>query len=380
VPLSSNEVKVSASYLTSIAITPTNASILAGTVQQFTAIGMYNNNSTENITSSVTWNSSNQSIATISSLGLATGVGPGSTPITATLGSISSNSATLNVAVYAYVTNFSNSTVSVCPVNSNGTLGTCVAASDPTFSGPSSISINLIKSLAYVSNYYTSIISVCPINTNGTLGLCNALIDATFNGPSTVKLNTGNTFAYIVNYNHSNVSICPINSDGTFGVCTASNPGSTFINPDVITLNQTNTFAYVSNTTNHSVSVCSVNSDGSLGSCTAGFDPTFNGASALALNSAGTLIYVGNNNGTVSVCPINSNGMLATCTAMSSATFIGNNFGKIALNILSTIAYIANQTNNHISLCPINANGTFGTCLTSNPGGTFDGPQGIGLS
>jgi hypothetical protein len=47
---------------------------------------------------------------------------------------------------------------------------------------------------------------------------------------------------------------------------------------------------------------------------------------------------------------------------------------------LNTLAYVVNQTNNYVSLCPINADGTFGVCTTSNPGGTFNGPEGIDLS
>jgi phospholipase C len=80
---------VTAAVLTSIAVTPATASITAGKTQQFTATGTYNNGTTKNLTSSVTWLSSATSIATISSSGLATSLAPGSTTITATSGTIS---------------------------------------------------------------------------------------------------------------------------------------------------------------------------------------------------------------------------------------------------------------------------------------------------
>src|SRR5208283_2109984 len=78
----------SAPTLVSVAVTPANPSIAAGTQQQFTATGTYSDGSKQNLTSSATWTSSATSVATISSGGLATGVAPGSTTIQATSGSI----------------------------------------------------------------------------------------------------------------------------------------------------------------------------------------------------------------------------------------------------------------------------------------------------
>jgi uncharacterized protein YjdB len=71
--------------ITSIAVTPANASIAAGATQQFTATATYNNGTTANITSTATWASSATAVATINASGLATGVAAGSTTISATL-------------------------------------------------------------------------------------------------------------------------------------------------------------------------------------------------------------------------------------------------------------------------------------------------------
>ncbi len=79
--------------LVSISVTPAVASIAAGDTQQFTATGLYSDLTTQNITSSVTWSSSLTSAATMSSGGLATGVGDGATTITATSGLISGTAA-----------------------------------------------------------------------------------------------------------------------------------------------------------------------------------------------------------------------------------------------------------------------------------------------
>ncbi len=83
--------------LQSIAVTPANPTIAAGTTQQFTATGTYSDGSTGNITATVTWASANTSVATIASGGLATGVAKGSSNITASLSGITSPAALLMV-------------------------------------------------------------------------------------------------------------------------------------------------------------------------------------------------------------------------------------------------------------------------------------------
>ena len=86
--------------LTSIAVAPASASILTGSTQQFTATGTYDNGTTRNLTTSVTWTSSNTGVATIASSGLAAGIAVGNTTIQAASGSVSGSSS-LTVASLA---------------------------------------------------------------------------------------------------------------------------------------------------------------------------------------------------------------------------------------------------------------------------------------
>jgi uncharacterized protein YjdB len=79
---------VSPAALVSIAVTPSNTSVARGTKQQFAATGTYTDGSTQDLTGSVLWSSSDTGIATIDSSGEATGVGGGSATITAASGSI----------------------------------------------------------------------------------------------------------------------------------------------------------------------------------------------------------------------------------------------------------------------------------------------------
>ncbi|MFC1921121.1 Ig-like domain-containing protein [Chloroflexota bacterium] len=80
-----------------ITVTPPNAAIAKGRTQQFTATGTYSDASTANLTLSVTWISSNTTVATINSAGLAQGFIEGQTTITANTSGVQ-HSATLTVS------------------------------------------------------------------------------------------------------------------------------------------------------------------------------------------------------------------------------------------------------------------------------------------
>src|SRR5262249_20129150 len=90
-------IQIGAATLTSIALTPLGPTIAKGQTQQFTATGTYSDGTTANLSSQVTWSSGTQSVATISGTGLATGVGVGSSAITAMLGGVTTPADTLTV-------------------------------------------------------------------------------------------------------------------------------------------------------------------------------------------------------------------------------------------------------------------------------------------
>jgi hypothetical protein len=84
--------------LVSIALSRTVvASLVAGGTQQFKATGTISDGTVEDITSQVTWVSSDPTIATISATGLTTGIAPGKAIITATLSDVTSLGIVLTV-------------------------------------------------------------------------------------------------------------------------------------------------------------------------------------------------------------------------------------------------------------------------------------------
>ena len=82
--------------LVSLAVTPANPSFALGTTQPFVATGTYSDGSTLDLTSSATWTTADNTIATVNAQGLVSSVALGSTSVTATSASIS-GSTTLTV-------------------------------------------------------------------------------------------------------------------------------------------------------------------------------------------------------------------------------------------------------------------------------------------
>jgi len=143
----STTVTIGPAALVSIAVTPANPSIAKGSTQQFTATGTYTDASTQNLTSSVSWASSNTSVATITSGGLATGVAQSTSQISATSGTVT-GSTTLTVGPAVLVS------IAVTPANPSIPKGTTQQfASTGTFSDGSTQ--NLTTSASWVSSNTT---------------------------------------------------------------------------------------------------------------------------------------------------------------------------------------------------------------------------------
>ncbi len=69
--------------LTSVTVTSPNSAITVGQTEQFTATAIFSDSTTQNVNSTATWTSSNNSVATVSGSGLVNAVSAGSADIRA---------------------------------------------------------------------------------------------------------------------------------------------------------------------------------------------------------------------------------------------------------------------------------------------------------
>ena len=99
----------SGAVLASIKITPTVASLSVGQTQQFIATGTNSDGSTEDLSNSVGWSSSDSSVLTITDSGLATAKGAGTAMLTASSRSDPAKSAAITVsALYTGMLTYHN--------------------------------------------------------------------------------------------------------------------------------------------------------------------------------------------------------------------------------------------------------------------------------
>ncbi len=393
VPIESNRVRVNVStaptipILTSLTITPNNSTILVGDTQQFTATGTYLDGSTQDLTALVVWASSNTSKATIDSSGLATGVGVGSSSVTASLDAVVGSTTLTMKKIMAYIANCDNSvtnTISICPVIGGGSrLGTCQPYSNSTFNMPSDIVLNNTATFAYVANTGVPSISFCPVNPDGSISSCQDITDGVNFDFTGLELNAANTLLYYTNYYGNRVGVCQVNSNGSLSNC--SMLSTVFTGPaGRIALNGQGSLSYTAQYHSDTVRICPVKQDGSFDVCsTPHSDPAFVELSGIEIDPTSTYLYLTDAQSTVAICPINPDGSLQTCSvsngnntfdfssARTTNMFIGNFTGV-------SYAYVPNEgpTPGTISICPVQQNGSLGTCINpSDP--TLYSPKGI---
>jgi uncharacterized protein YjdB len=186
---------VTSATLTSINVTPVNALIPLGTVQQFTATGTFSDSTTQDITGTVAWTSAPTSVASITASGLATGKDLGSVTITATSGTINNSvSATVNAADL--------SSIAVLPATPTIAQNTTEQFSAiGTFDDGSTH--NLTAQVAWTSS------APAVASIGSTNGLATGLTQGSANITATLGGTTGATMLEVTNATIVSISVTP---------------------------------------------------------------------------------------------------------------------------------------------------------------------------
>ncbi len=143
---------VTPAILQTITVTPANSSITGfSKTANFIATGTYSDGTTADITSTVTWASSQTGIATITTAGVATTVAVGTTSISATLGGISGST---------------NLTVTALALNPNGLL---LTPESPVLSLSAGPTQQLTVTAKFIDGSTQDVTSSCSWTSNSTL-------------------------------------------------------------------------------------------------------------------------------------------------------------------------------------------------------------------
>ena len=191
--------------LVSIAVTPATPTIAPQTTLQFIATGTFTDNSTQNLTGSVSWGSSDTGVATISSsaptTGLASAVSSGNTTISATLNGISGSTA---------LTVSSASVTSIAVLPANPTLALAVSRQ---FTAQATFDDNSHQDITGVAKWQSSATNIVSITASGLASARNvgtSTITASFggiNGSSIVTVNAANLSSIAIQVpNNANIA------------------------------------------------------------------------------------------------------------------------------------------------------------------------------
>ena len=190
----STTASVQSAALSFISVRPANKNIAQFTSQQYQAIGTYADGSTHNVTGKVSWISSNTTVAKIGNKGLAKGLSPGTTTITATLGS-------MNASTTLEVTNATIVSISVTPSKRTIAVGT---------------KLSFVATGLFSDNTHQVITRDCMwVSDNHAVATLGAGSTATAVGPGTANISatftgvTGSAPLYVSSATLSSISISP---------------------------------------------------------------------------------------------------------------------------------------------------------------------------
>jgi 6-phosphogluconolactonase (cycloisomerase 2 family)/uncharacterized protein YjdB len=424
----STTLTVTAATLVSIAVTPANPSIAKGLTQKFTATGTYTNNSTQDLTSMVTWTSSNPSIASFSSTGTATGtataVAPGSATITATMGTGAGSIAgttTLTVTAAALVSiavtppapsiaNGTQQQFTATGTYTDGTTQVITGMATWSSSAPAVASVGaatgLAKALSVGSTTITATLN--GLSGSATLAVTPAtlasiavtpanpiILNSVTTQPNTTQLTATGTYTdgttQVLTATATWASATPAvatvsNATGSSGLASGLTLGTTLVtaafggitSPAVTLTVKPAEYAYVANFGSATVSQYTIGTGGVLtpnaaaATVTAGNQPY-----AIAAHPTGPYLYVANYNangaGSVSQYTIGTDGSLTPNTAGATVS-TQNGPNGITVDPTGTYVYVANFGAGSVSEYTITPSGGVNpgslTLVASVPSGT----------
>ncbi len=228
-----------------------------------------------------------------------------------------------------------------------------------------SVAVNPANTLVYFGLIGTNQVNSCPIQSDGSIGTCvDSSPNQTFYYPNGLGFNPGGDHLYVTHVNPG-LYVCDINlSTGVADPCVLT--GSVDINPYSlgVVVNSTNTIAYVTDA-NGNVYLCAIGSGGAFTSCQS--NATISGAYGVAIQ--GNYLYVTTQQNDVYKCSISSvNGSLSACSTTGGSIF-GASQG-IAINAAGSVAYIVDSSNspNLVKSCDIAVNtGDLSNCVDQTP-------------
>jgi 6-phosphogluconolactonase len=209
--------------LQSIAVSPANPQLALGANQQFTATGKLTDGSTQDLTQTATWSTSDSTIMLVNDsagrIGIGNTRGPGTATISASNGTLTGTATvtvTRNTPAFLYAANHGANTISGFTVNpATGALTAISGSPFPTPTSDTSIAVTRDFKFLYAADFGLNQISAFSVNSGGSL---SPLLGTPFpagNGPVSVVTHPTADFLYVSNQGSGEVMIFVIDPELT---------------------------------------------------------------------------------------------------------------------------------------------------------------------
>lgn len=373
-----------------LTVTPAHSSLAQGATQQFAATTLLSDGTTQNVTTTATWSSSDATIATISntagSQGLATAVSAGAVTLTATFNNISGTSGLLvNPATQSIFPRFAfiaggDGTVTSATVNPGTGLlrnNSFVFAGAP---GGGAIAVDPAGKFVFIGNggnlLNNNTISVFSISGSGSLSQVSGSPFATGANPIAVAVHPSGNFLYVANHDAASISAYAI--DPVTGSLTAT-PGSPFVgggvgnpteNPSALAIDPSGKYLLVAEAGIASVAVYTINqTTGDLAELANSPFASGGVPISVAIESHGKFAFVAND-GDNDVSAYALDPATGTLTPVPGSPFLaGGSPESVATDASGKFVYVAN-TGGHATISAYTIDSVSGS-LTEVSGSPF---------
>ena len=232
--------------LTAVSVSPANSTLPVGKTQQFSARGTYSDGSTKNLTSGVTWHSSNTNIGAVSTTGLLAPLSAGKTTVSATVSGITGSAsvtitpaAIVSLSVSCPIASIAYNTAEQCTAIAKLTDGTAQNVSGSvswSSSQPAvaTVALGLVKGISAGSSVITA--ASGSASSSITVNVTNANIVSLSVTPSNPTLPTGVVRPFVATGTFSDQSTQDITLSATWSSSSAA--VATVSNGSVATLTE----------------------------------------------------------------------------------------------------------------------------------------------
>jgi 6-phosphogluconolactonase len=280
---------------------------------------------------------------------------------------------------FAYIANFAGNNVTLLTINrGNGQLSIPVSTNPippptpsnifSTGTGPIAIVISTTNPFLYVANQGSNNISAFTIDPkNGNLGTISGSPFLLPASPGSMSMTPKGDLLYVGHPGTGTINVMAIGANGVLSGPTAVGPGPGTLVPTFVLAEPRGKFLYVADAVHNQVWGFSIGGNGALTAITGSPFAAGVGASALATDPQGALLFAANKgSNTVSAYVIDAGtGALGPVSGSPFAT-PGKGPGFLAAS--STFLYVADQTTNDLAGFAIGNNGT----LTPVAGSPFN--------